>query len=158
MDKSFALIVNGRHHTVTTDPARPLLHVLREDLKLTGTKYGCGEGQCGACTVLIGGERNHACLLPIQDVAGRPITTIEGLADGDGLHPVQAAFLEEAAMQCGFCTSGMILSATALLNQRPKPDRAEIRSWMNAQICRCGSYPQILKAVERAATQGGRNV
>lgn len=157
MDTTFTLIVNGRQHTVTTDPERPLLHVLREDLKLTGTKYGCGEGQCGACTVLIAGERQHSCLLPVKDAAGRPVTTIEGLASSEDLHPLQTAFMEEAAMQCGFCTSGMILSAAALLNRQPKPGSTQIRSWMNAQICRCGSYPQILKAVERVATESGRN-
>jgi len=150
MDATFNLIVNGQPRTVTTDPARPLLQVLREDLKLTGPKLGCGEGQCGACNVLIGGERNHSCLIPIKDAADKSITTIEGLSKGDELHPVQEAFMAEGAMQCGFCTSGMILAAVALLRAKPQPSEAEILSWMNSQICRCGSYPRILKAVRRA--------
>jgi aerobic-type carbon monoxide dehydrogenase small subunit (CoxS/CutS family) len=156
MNTTFTLTVNGKPQTVMTDPQRPLLQVLREDLKLTGPKLGCGEGQCGACTVLIDGQRNHSCILPIQDAAGKAITTIEGLSTGDKLHPVQAAFLEEGAMQCGFCTSGMILSAVALLNEKPKPTDAETLSWMNTHICRCCGYPRILKAVRRATTQAGR--
>lgn len=154
MDQPFTLTVNGQRHTVTTDPQRPLLEVLREDLKITGPKLGCGEGQCGACTVLIDGKRNHSCMLPIQDAAGKTITTIEGLSNGDKLHPVQEAFLQEAAMQCGFCTSGMILSTVALLKEKPKPTDGEILEWMNPQICRCCGYPRILKAVHRAAQQG----
>jgi len=156
MNTSFTLIVNGQSHVVTTDPERPLLQVLREDLKLTGPKLGCGEGQCGACIVLIAGQRNHSCILPVKDAAGKPITTIEGLASGGKLHPVQEAFEEEGAMQCGFCTSGMILSAIALFNEKPKPTPPEILSWMNPQICRCCGYPRILKAVERVAAQARR--
>ncbi len=150
MDTTFTLTVNGRPRTVTTDSQRTLLHLLREDFKLTGTKYGCGEGQCGACTVLIDGKREHSCMLPAKEAAGKSITTIEGLSVGDKLHPVQEAFLEEAAMQCGYCTSGMILSTVALLNEKPKPTDMEILSWMNTQICRCCGYPRILKAVHRA--------
>ena len=153
MDTPFTLIVNGQRHTLTTDPQRPLLQVLREDLKLTGTKLGCGEGQCGACTVLIGGRRNHSCLLPVKDADGQAITTIEGLSAGGKLHPVQEAFVQEGAMQCGFCTSGMILSTVALLSEKPRPTEAEILSWMNPQICRCCGYPRILKAVQRAVAQ-----
>ncbi len=155
MDTTFTLTVNGQRRTVTTDSQRTLLHLLREDLKLTGTKYGCGEGQCGACTVLIDGKREHSCLFPAKDAAGKSITTIEGLSNGDELHPVQEAFLAEGAMQCGYCTSGMILSTVALLNETPKPTDAEILSWMDAQICRCCGYPSILKAVRRvvAATK-----
>jgi aerobic-type carbon monoxide dehydrogenase small subunit (CoxS/CutS family) len=153
MDTSFTLTVNGQRHTLTTDPERPLLEVLREDLKLTGPKRGCGEGECGACTVLIEGQRQHSCLLPIKDAAGKTITTIEGLSTGDKLHPVQEAFAEEGAMQCGFCTSGMILAATALLKEKPKPTDAEILSWMNPHICRCNGYVRILQAVRRAAGQ-----
>src|SRR5512137_1695949 len=115
MDTTVTLIVNGQRHTLTTAPQRPLLQVLREELKLTGPKLGCGEGQCGACTVLIEGKREHSCILPIRDAAGKAITTIEGLGAGDKLHPVQEAFLAEGAMQCGFCTSGMILATVALL-------------------------------------------
>jgi aerobic-type carbon monoxide dehydrogenase small subunit (CoxS/CutS family) len=156
MDTTVALIVNGQRHTLTTDPERPLLQVLREDLKLTGTKLGCGEGQCGACTVLIAGQRNHSCILPVKDAAGKAITTIEGLSTGDRLHPVQEAFVEEGAMQCGYCTSGMILSTVALLNEKPQPTDAEVRSWMNGHLCRCCGYPRILKAVQRAAAQTRR--
>ncbi len=156
MDTTFTFSVNGQRRTVTTDQGRSLLHLLREDLKLTGPKYGCGEGQCGACTVLIDGKREHSCLLPAKDAAGKSVTTIEGLSSGDKLHPVQEAFLAEGAMQCGYCTSGMILSTVALLNEKPKPSDAEILSWMDAQICRCCGYPRILKAVRRAVAEAKR--
>ena len=156
MDTTFTLTVNGRPRTVTTDSQRSLLHLLREDLGLTGPKYGCGEGQCGACTVLIDGKREHACLLPAGDAAGKSVTTIEGLSTGDKLHPVQEAFLAEGAMQCGYCTPGMILSAVALLNEKPKPTEEEIHSWMGTQICRCCGYPRILKAVRRAVDAAKR--
>jgi len=153
MDQPITLTVNGARQNLVTDPERPLLQVLREDLNLTGTKFGCGEGQCGACTVLIDGKRNHSCLVPIKDVAGRAVTTIEGLSHGEKLHPVQEAFIEEAAMQCGYCTSGMILSTVALLNEKPKPTEEEILAWMNPQICRCCGYPRILNAVRRSVSQ-----
>ena len=156
MDTTFTLTVNGQAHTVTTDPQRSLLHLLREGLGLTGPKYGCGEGQCGACTVLIEGKREHACLYPATGAAGKSVTTIEGLSQGDKLHPVQEAFLEEGAMQCGYCTPGMIMSAVALLNEKANPTDAEILLWMNTQICRCGTYPRILKAVHQAAAQAKR--
>ena len=143
--------VNGEPRSVTTDPARRLLDVLREELHLTGTKYGCGEGQCGACTVYVDGEPARSCLLPVSSVAGKSITTIEGLAEGDALHPVQEAFLEEGAMQCGYCTSGMILAAAALLRQKPDPTDEEIVTGMNAHLCRCNGYVKIVKAVHRAA-------
>jgi aerobic carbon-monoxide dehydrogenase small subunit len=156
MDQPFILTVNGQRHAVTTDPQRPLLQVLREDLKLTGPKLGCGEGQCGACTVLIDGKREHSCILPISDAAGKSITTIEGLSAGDKLHPVQEAFLTEGAMQCGFCTSGMILSTVALLNEKPKPTENEILSWMTPQLCRCCGYPAVLRAVRRAVAESKR--
>jgi len=156
MDTTFTFSVNGQRRTVTTDQGRSLLHLLREDLRLTGPKYGCGEGQCGACTVLIDGKREHSCLLPAKDAAGKSLTTIEGLSSGDKLHPVQEAFLAEGAMQCGYCTSGMILSTVALLNEKPKPSDAEILSWMDAQICRCCGYPRILKAVRRAVAEAKR--
>ena len=154
MDATFTLVVNGQRHTVTTDATRPLLHVLREDLKLTGTKYGCGEGQCGACTVLIDGKRNHSCMVPAKEAAEKPITTIEGLNANSGLHPVQEAFLAENAMQCGFCTPGMILSTVGLLNEKPNPSEAEVVDWVSAHICRCCGYPRILKAVRRTVAQG----
>ncbi len=156
MDQTFILTVNGQRSSVTTDPQRPLLQVLREDLKLTGPKLGCGEGQCGACTVLIDGRREHSCILPVKDAAGKAVTTIEGLSAGGKLHPVQEAFLAEGAMQCGFCTSGMILATVGLLNEKPKPTEAEIVSWMNSQICRCCGYPAVLRAVRRAVAESTR--
>jgi aerobic-type carbon monoxide dehydrogenase small subunit (CoxS/CutS family) len=156
---TFQLTVNGRRQTVTTDPDRTLLEVLREDLKLTGTKYGCGEGQCGACSVLVDGRRVFSCHTPVAKVAGQSVVTIEGLiaGSGDDLHPVQAAFLEEAAFQCGYCTPGMIVATVALLGVNPRPTDAEIIAGMDRNICRCGSYPKILDAVRRAAGRtGGR--
>ena len=143
--------VNGDERSVTTDPDRRLLDVLREELHLTGTKYGCGEGQCGACAVYVDGEPARSCLLPVSSVAGKSITTIEGLARADALHPVQEAFLEEGAMQCGYCMSGMILVAAALLRQRPDPTDEEIVAGMNGHLCRCNGYVKIVKAVRRAA-------
>lgn len=143
--------VNGQSKTVSTDPQRPLLEVLREDLGLTGTKCGCGEGQCGACTVLIGGKAAHSCITPVAEVDRQTILTIEGLASGESLHPVQEAFLAEGALQCGYCTPGMIMGAVALLAEKPNPADAEILSAMDGHICRCGGYTKILKAIHRAA-------
>ena len=146
----FTFQVNGQSRTVESDPNRPLLEVLREDLKLTGVKYGCGEGQCGACTILVDGKRQHSCLTTAQDVAGKRVTTIEGLAQGDWLHPVQEAFLAENALQCGYCTPGMILATVALMNEKPQATDAEIVSWLNGNLCRCCGYPRILAAARRA--------
>ena len=151
MDVTVTLTVNGVARTVATDPQRPLLDVLREDLHLTGTKYGCGEGRCGACTVLMDGKRVLSCVTPVSLADKKSITTIEGLANGDTLHPVQEAFLEEGAMQCGYCTSGMILSAVALLQDKPDPTEEEIVAGMNGHICRCNGYVKIKNAVRRAA-------
>jgi len=151
MSVTIALTVNGRRRTVTTDPQRPLLDVLREDLHLTGTKYGCGEGQCGACAVLLDGRRVLSCVTPVSDAAGKKVTTIEGLAQGDKLHPVQDAFLAEGALQCGYCTPGMIVTAVALLAENPKPTDKQIADAMNGNICRCCGYPRIRAAVRRAA-------
>jgi len=151
MDVTVTLTVNGVERTVTTDPQRPLLDVLREDLHLTGTKYGCGEGRCGACTVLMDGKRVLSCVTPVSLADKKSITTIEGLAKGDALHPVQEAFLEEGAMQCGYCTPGMILSAVALLQTKPNPTDEEIIAGMNGNICRCNGYVKIMNAVRRAA-------
>jgi len=151
MQTSYSLVVNGERRTVQSEPGRSLLDVLREELDLTGTKYGCGEGQCGACTVLLNGRRAHACVVTIEEAAGQAVTTIEGLGSQGRLHPVQQAFLQEQAFQCGYCTPGMILSAVALLQQRPNPTEREIVEWMNGNICRCCSYPRILRAVRRAA-------
>ncbi len=144
--------VNGARRSVATDPDRPLLDVLREDLGLTGTKYGCGESRCGACSVLIDGKRVFSCRAPASSVAGKAITTIEGLARGENLHPVQEAFLAEGALQCGYCTAGMIIAATALLADKPRPTDAEIAAGMNRNLCRCCSYPRIVAAVRRAST------
>jgi aerobic-type carbon monoxide dehydrogenase small subunit (CoxS/CutS family) len=151
MDVTVTLTVNGIARTVTTDPQRPLLDVLREDLHLTGAKYGCGEGRCGACAVLMDGKRVLSCVTPVSLADKKSIATIEGLAKGDSLHPVQEAFLEEGAMQCGYCTSGMILSAAALLQDKPNPTDEEIVAAMNGNICRCNGYVKITSAVRRAA-------
>jgi carbon-monoxide dehydrogenase small subunit len=155
MDVKITLTVNGRAVTVNTDPKRPLLDVLREDLQLTGTKYGCGEGKCGACTVLLDGKRVHSCTTPVADADGKKVLTIEGLATGDALHPVQEAFLAEGAFQCGFCTSGMVMSTVALLREKPSPSDEQILEWMDGNVCRCCGYPKILKAVKRAARARG---
>ncbi len=159
MDMEFTLTVNGVEKTIATDPQRPLLDVLREDFHLTGTKYGCGEGRCGACSVLMDGRRVFSCSTPVSLANMRIITTIEGLAQGDELHPVQEAFLAEGAMQCGYCTSGMILTAVALLGRNPNPTDEEIVTEMNGNICRCNGYVKIISAVRRAATtmQGAKS-
>jgi len=151
MDVTVTMVVNGQQRSVTTDPQRPLLDVLREDLHVTGPKYGCGEGRCGACTVLMDGKRTLACVTPVSLADKKAITTIEGLAKGDTLHPVQEAFLEEGAMQCGYCTSGMILSAVALLKENPNPTDEQIATGMNGNLCRCNGYIKIVNAVRRAA-------
>jgi aerobic-type carbon monoxide dehydrogenase small subunit (CoxS/CutS family) len=145
------MTVNGKPVEATTDPSRPLLEVLREDLGLTGAKYGCGEGACGACVVLMDGRRTPACNLPVSEAQGKSITTIEGLADGDRLHPVQQAFLDENAFQCGYCTPGMILTAAALLAENRAPTDPQIVEAMNGNVCRCCGYATTLAAVKRAA-------
>lgn len=145
------LIVNGTRRRVEAEAERPLLGVLREDLGLTGARYGCGEGQCGACTVLIDGAPRRSCITPISAAAGKQITTIEGLEQNGKLHPVQQAFLELDAMQCAYCTSGMIMSGVALLRSKPHPTREEILHAMEGNVCRCGVYPRILAALEKAA-------
>jgi carbon-monoxide dehydrogenase small subunit len=149
--QSITFTINGRESKVDTDPDRSLLEILREDLKLTGTKYGCGEGACGACAVLIDGKRTFSCSTPVSQAAGKKVTTIEGLAEGEKLHPVQQAFFDEGAFQCGYCTSGMIIATAALLERKAKPTDDEIKEWLNGHLCRCCGYPQIVKAVQRAA-------
>jgi len=157
MPESIEFRVNGARRSVETDPGRTLLSVLRDDLDLSGAKYGCGEGQCGACTVLVDGRPTRACLMPSGAVAGKEITTIEGLEKDGKLHPVQQAFLDLGALQCGYCTCGMILSAVALLNASPQPTDAEITQSMNGNICRCCAYPRIAAAVRlAAASKGGK--
>jgi len=148
---TYELRVNGQSHSVEAEPEVSLLLILREQLGLTGTKYGCGEAQCGACTVLIGGRAKRSCRTQVSLVAGKEITTIEGLAHGEKLHPVQQAFLDEGAMQCAFCTSGMILSAVSLLNEKPHPSDQDILQSMDGNICRCGTYPRIMAAIRRAS-------
>ena len=147
------LVVNGERRRLDADPQRSLLAVLREDLDLTGSKYGCGEGQCGACTVLVDGNPTRSCTIPIAGVANSRIATIEGLEQHGVLTPVQQAFLDEGAFQCGYCTSGMIMSATALLRDKHHPTDDQILAYMNTNVCRCGTYPRILAAIKRAAQQ-----
>ncbi len=144
------LYVNGERRA-DADPRRNLLSYLRFDLGLTGTKYGCGEGLCGACTVLVDGQPLHACLATVASVGGGQVTTIEGLADGDELHPVQQAFLDESAMQCGYCIPGFIMSAAGLLERNPRPSVGQVRDALAENMCRCGTYPRIERAIMRAA-------
>jgi nicotinate dehydrogenase subunit A len=159
MQRTFTFTVNGQQHSVATDPARPLLDVLREDLGLTGAKFGCGERQCGACTVLLNGRPAFSCSTRISTANNRTIETIEGLTDGGRLHPVQEAFLAESALQCGYCTPGMIMNAVALLRQKSNPSEDDIRSAMDRNTCRCGTHLRVMKAVARAAEmmEGGRD-
>ena len=145
------LEVNGRRQRVDVDPDRTLLSVLREELALTGSKYGCGEGQCGACTVLLGANAVKSCRTTVATAATAPVTTIEGLEQGGRLHPLQQSFMDETAMQCGYCTPGMIMAGVALLRSTPSPTTDEIVRGMNGNVCRCGMYPQIVAAIQRAA-------
>lgn len=149
MRKEISFQVNGREVTVATDAGRPLLDVLREDLELTGAKYGCGEGECGACAVLVGDEAVRSCIVAVDEVAGQSVTTIEGLAEAGDLHAVQQAFIDKEAMQCGYCVPGQIITAVALLRAQPQATREEIVEGMNGNICRCCNYANILAAVEQ---------
>ncbi|MBK9797866.1 MAG: (2Fe-2S)-binding protein [Holophagaceae bacterium] len=155
MAMTISFTLNGRPVSVEADGSRMLAYVLRSDLGLTGTKIGCGEGLCGACTVLVDGEATRSCTTPLSAVAGRLVTTIEGLEGLAGLHPVQEAFLAHGAYQCGFCTPGMILSTVALLQKTPKPDRQRVAEALDGNLCRCGAHVRILAAVEAAAAKGG---
>jgi aerobic-type carbon monoxide dehydrogenase small subunit (CoxS/CutS family) len=150
MQERINFVVNGEAQMVTSDPTRPLLDVLREDLGLTGCKFGCGERQCGACTVLMDGRPVFSCVTRVSLAKDRKIETIEGLAEGDKLHPVQEAFLAEGALQCGYCTPGMIMTAVALLREKPQANADEIRDAMDRNICRCGTHLRVMKAVARA--------
>jgi aerobic-type carbon monoxide dehydrogenase small subunit (CoxS/CutS family) len=152
MPSNISLLINGQTLRVDAQPNDTLLAVLREQLDLTGSKYGCGEGQCGACTVLIDGKAHRSCITPVSSLANKSVTTIEGLARGQHLHPVQQAFIDEDAMQCAYCTSGMIMSAVALLNNKRNPTDEEILQFMQGNICRCGTYPRIVSAIRKAAT------
>src|SRR5690349_4756515 len=151
MAKLIELEVNGKRYPVSYPADTPLLYVLRDELGLTGSKYGCGEGQCGSCTVLIGGAPRRSCQIPVSTAAAKPITTIEGLEKGERLHPVQQAFLDAGAFQCAYCTSGMILSSVGLLSTKSSPTPEEIVQALQGNICRCGTHPRIVDAVQRAA-------
>lgn len=158
MPNEIRLTINGQPRTLHIEGERTLLECLRGELDLTGAKYGCGESQCGACAVLIDGQAVSACVTPLSAAAGKHVTTVEGLARGETLHPVQEAFLRHAAFQCGFCTPGMIIAAVALLKSNPRPTEAEIREGMERHLCRCCTYPRILAAVRDAArsiSEGG---
>ena len=148
------LVINGQSHNIDVDPDTPLLWVIREQIGLTGTKYGCGIAQCGACTVHIEGEAVRSCSLPVSAAEGKKITTIEGLAEGGTLHKVQKAWIDNDVPQCGYCQSGQIMKAAELLAKNPKPSRADIITHMNGNICRCGTYHRIIAAIERAAKEG----
>jgi nicotinate dehydrogenase subunit A len=151
---AFALHVNGETHAIDAEEDTPLLYVLRDELRLNGAKYGCGVGQCGACTVLADGVPLRSCFVPAASLAGRAVTTLEGLRGADGaLHPLQRAFLAEQAGQCGYCIPGMILAAEALLRARPHPTEEEIRTALDANLCRCGSHNRIVRAIQRAARE-----
>lgn len=158
MEETIRFQLNGKKTELTTDPNQTLLWVLRNQLGLTGTKYGCGTGFCGSCTVIIDNEAVRSCSLPVRDVAGKKVVTIEGLANNGKLHPIQQAFVEHDALQCGFCTPGMIMNATALLMKNPKPTKQEIIQGMEDNLCRCGAHVRIIRAIENAATtmKGGK--
>ena len=148
---TFTLHINGDRHSIDGAPGDNLLTVLRYELGLTGSKYGCGEGQCGACTVLVDGVATRSCVTRLQTLEGKKITTIEGLAPGGALHPVQEAFLELEAFQCGYCTPGMVMAAAGLVNATPAPTEREIAAALDRNICRCGTFPRIVKAIQLAA-------
>jgi nicotinate dehydrogenase subunit A len=149
----YTLRVNGRSHAVEAEAGDSLLLILREDLALTGAKYGCGEGECGACTVLVDGQAKRSCVTAIESVVAHDVTTIEGLADGARLHAVQQAFLEVEAFQCGYCTTGMVMAAVGLLRAMPKPSEADIVKRLDRNLCRCGTYHRIVRAVQLAASR-----
>jgi aerobic-type carbon monoxide dehydrogenase small subunit (CoxS/CutS family) len=151
MAKAIELNVNGKKLRIDVDSQTPLLYVLRDHLNLTGTKYGCGEAKCGACSVLVDGVVMRSCVTPVARVSGKQITTIEGMEKDGKLHPLQEAFLKADALQCGYCTSGMIIAAASLLNKNPKPSRDEIIKHMDGNVCRCGTYPRIVNAIEIAS-------
>jgi aerobic-type carbon monoxide dehydrogenase small subunit (CoxS/CutS family) len=151
MANPIELEVNGKRYPVQSDPDTPLLFVLRDELGLTGSKYGCGEGQCGACTVLLGGAPRRSCQIPVSAAATRPITTIEGLEKDGRLHPVQQAFLDAGAFQCAYCTSGMIMSSVALLQTNANPSPRDVVQFLQGNVCRCGTHPRIMEAVQQAA-------
>lgn len=150
---NISIAVNGKQHLLTVTADTPLLYVLRNDLQLNGPKFGCGEAQCGACTVMVGNEATRSCVFPIGAIGATPVTTVEGLSDGERLHALQEAFLAEQAAQCGYCSSGMLMAAKALLERHPDPDQAVIRREMAGQKCRCGVHNRIVRAIQRAAKE-----
>ena len=151
MPKSLEIEVNGKRYAVGYPPDTPLLYVLHDELGLTGTKYGCGEGQCGACTVLIGGAPRRSCQISVSASATKPVTTVEGLEKDGKLHPVQQAFLEAGAFQCAFCTSGMVMSSVGLLETNANPKREDIVQFLQGNVCRCGTHPRVIEAAQHAA-------
>lgn len=151
MAKSMEIEVNGKRYSVSYPPDTPLLFVLRDELGLTGTKYGCGEGQCGACTVLLAGAPRRSCQIPLSAAAAKPVTTIEGLEKNGKLHPVQQALLDAGAFQCAYCTSGMVMSSVGLLETNANPSPEEIVRFLEGHVCRCGTYPRVIEAVAQAA-------
>jgi aerobic-type carbon monoxide dehydrogenase small subunit (CoxS/CutS family) len=155
MQSSIRFVLNGRPITLEADGERSLLAVLRTDLDLTGSKYGCGEGQCGACTVTVAGKAVRSCLATLKQVAGKEVVTVEGLAQKGKLHPLQQAFVDHGALQCGYCTSGMLMEAQAFLRDNPKPSRSAIVAYMEHHLCRCGAHQRIVDAIESAARQMG---
>ncbi|KFA92213.1 (2Fe-2S)-binding protein [Archangium violaceum] len=153
----FTLTVNGESHALEVEEDTPLLYVLRDELRLNGARYGCGVGQCGACTVLCDGVPLRSCFVPAASLGGRALTTLEGLRAPDGaLHPLQRAFLDEQAGQCAYCIPGMVMAAAALLREKPRPSEAEIRTALDANLCRCGSHNRIVRAIQRAAEELAR--
>ncbi len=156
MGQKLEIDVNGKKHQLDADPETSLLEALREDLGMTGTKYGCGESRCGACTVLVDGVPTHSCVTTIADVKGAKVQTIESLEKNGTLHPVQEAFLETGAFQCGYCVSGMVMTAVGLLKSNPHPTEAQIVEYMSGNVCRCGAYPRIVEAIQKAAQSGGK--
>jgi len=148
---AITLTVNGKRHAVSAEPETALLYVLRNDLKLKGARFGCGLGQCGACTVLVDGKPVQSCDFPLSAAVGKAITTIEGLAPDGELHPLQAAFIAEQAAQCGYCTNGIVMAAVALLRRVPRPTREQAQQALAGNLCRCGSHDRVLRAVQRAA-------
>jgi nicotinate dehydrogenase subunit A len=148
-----SLKVNGAARAVDADPEMPLLYVLRNDLKLNGPKFGCGLGQCGACTVIMDGKAVRSCVTPVGTVGAKPVTTLEGLGSVKKMHPLQKAFMDEQALQCGYCINGMIMSAKALLDATPKPTDAQIKEALAGNLCRCGTHTRILRAIKRASGQ-----
>ena len=156
MSNTITLNVNGKDHSVDAPPDSMLLYALRNDLKLHGPKFGCGLSECGACTVIMNGAAIRSCVTPLATAAGHKITTLEGLGSIDKPHPLQQAFIDEQAVQCGYCMNGMIMTAKALLDSNPKPSRDDIKHALNGNLCRCGTHMRIVRAIERVGKQGGQ--